>query len=67
MIPKYAFSINNFCTAHDMSRGLFYDLLKRGDGPEILKVGRRTLITIEAAEQWRKSYSNLKAKNKEVL
>jgi hypothetical protein len=32
----------------------FYNLLKRGDGPAIMKVGRRTLISAEAAAEWRR-------------
>ena len=31
----------------------FYALLKRGEGPEIMKVGLRTLISHEAAARWR--------------
>jgi len=33
---------------------MFYLVLERGDGPRIAKVGNRTLITAEAAADWRK-------------
>ncbi len=49
-----AFSITGFCAAHSISRALFYLLIKRGDAPKLMKVGRRTLISQEAAADWRK-------------
>lgn len=48
------FSVAEFCRAHSISRGTFYALLKEGRGPTISKVGRRTLISAEAAEAWRR-------------
>jgi hypothetical protein len=52
-----AFSIESFCKAHALSRPFLYQLWKRGEGPAIMKIGRRTLITIEAATEWRKRHS----------
>jgi hypothetical protein len=46
--------VNGFCREHGISRAHFYNLLKRGDGPVIMKVGRRTLISTEAAAEWRR-------------
>ena len=46
--------VDGFCRDHGISRAHFYNLLKRGDGPVIMKVGRRTLISAEAAAEWRK-------------
>lgn len=48
-----AYSIEAFCKAHGISRSFFYLLLNRGEGPRLTKVGRRTLISREAAHQWR--------------
>lgn len=48
-----AFSVSEFCTAHGFSRALFYLLLKDGRAPAIMRVGRRTLISAEAAAAWR--------------
>ncbi len=31
-----------------------YDLLKKGEGPRIMTVGRRKLISNEAAADWRR-------------
>jgi hypothetical protein len=48
------FSVPEFCFAHGkISRAFFYKLVKQGLGPRLLKVGHRTLITAEAAAEWR--------------
>lgn len=48
-----AYTVDQFRTNHGgMSRTLFYDLLKTGKGPRIFKVGRRTMISAEAAAEW---------------
>lgn len=51
---KSALSVTEFCREFGISRGLFYCLLRKGQGPSIIKAGRRTLISQEAAEQWRR-------------
>ena len=48
-----AYSILQFCEAHNLSRATFYNLLRDKKAPAIMKVGRRTLITAEAAKAWR--------------
>ena len=48
-----AATIAQFCTAHNISRTHFYELIKLGKGPRHMKVGRRTLISAEAAAEWR--------------
>ena len=50
-----AFSVFGFCVAHGLSRSLFYRLLRSGAGPRIMKCGRRTLISVEAAQRWRRA------------
>lgn len=47
------FSVAEFCHTHGISRGTFYKLLGEGRGPKAVKIGRRTLISNEAAEAWR--------------
>ena len=42
-----------FCETHSISRASFYNLLKSGKAPKIMKVGSRTLISAEAAAAWR--------------
>jgi hypothetical protein len=51
--PKLALSVAEFCQLHSISIGFFYELLKRGEGPRIMKVGLRTLVSIEEAARWR--------------
>jgi hypothetical protein len=52
--PFCAFTIDEFVRAHKISRGKFQLMRKAGEGPEILMLGRRRLITVEAAAAWRK-------------
>jgi predicted DNA-binding transcriptional regulator AlpA len=54
-----ALSVNSFCQAHSISRALFYKLLRDGEGPMVIKAGRRTIISLEAAEAWRKQMESV--------
>ena len=52
LLPLYelgAYNVLGFCLAHGLSRSTFYALRRAGDGPRIMKCGRRTLISVEAA------------------
>src|SRR5215468_4678324 len=40
-MPTGAYSIAEFCHAHRLSIAFFYVLQKRGEGPTIMKVGKR--------------------------
>jgi len=56
LIPvKSVYSVKEFCCQFGISRALFYRLLQEGKGPRIIKAGKRTLITNEAAEAWKRS------------
>jgi predicted DNA-binding transcriptional regulator AlpA len=52
---RSAYSVREFCCLHGIGRSTFYALLAEGQGPRTFKVGARTLISAEAAEEWRKS------------
>jgi len=52
-VEKQTYTIPEFCDAYNVSRSKFYEILKAGSGPRIMKVGRRTLISVESAEKWR--------------
>ena len=54
-VQRAAFSVDEFCAAHAITKPLFYKLLKAGQGPRIMKCGTRTLISIEAAADWRRA------------
>lgn len=47
-----AYNIQDFCRAYGISRSLFYTLVKKGEGPKVVKAGRRTLIPYQAAQEW---------------
>lgn len=51
---KLSMTVPEFCVAHGISRAKFYLMLKHGTAPAIMKVGKRTLISTEAAEAWRR-------------
>jgi predicted DNA-binding transcriptional regulator AlpA len=52
-IEKQSYSVFQFTKANNLSRATFYNLAKQGLAPKTMKVGRRTLITAEAAAEWR--------------
>lgn len=47
-------TVQQFCTDHNISRSTFYNLINDGRGPTLMKVGSRTLISVEAAADWRR-------------
>jgi predicted DNA-binding transcriptional regulator AlpA len=55
-VPAHtAYSVREFCCLHGIGRSTFYALLAAGLGPRTFKVGARTLISAEAAEEWRRT------------
>jgi hypothetical protein len=52
-VEQGAYSVNGFCVAHNIGKGLFYELLKQGNGPDTIKLGRRRIITKQASARWR--------------
>lgn len=54
-MDKQVLSVAEFCDAYGIQRTFLYKLLKAGKGPRIMKVGRRTYISREAADEWRRS------------
>jgi len=53
-----ATSIKQFCDDHGISRNLFYNLEKKGLTPKTIELGKRRLISAEAAAEWRKAMEN---------
>jgi hypothetical protein len=49
-----ALSIHAFCALHGISEDQFYKMQREGWGPTVMKVGSRTLISHEAAADWRR-------------
>ena len=53
-IGPMAYSIRQFCQAHNISVDTYFRMQRAGFGPATMKVGGRTLISIEAAAAWRR-------------
>jgi hypothetical protein len=51
--PIAAYSIHEFCFAHRISVDHYFALQRAKLGPDVMKVGARTLISVEAAARWR--------------
>ena len=49
-----AFTVPEFCRRHKISVSFFYKLVGLGKGPRLMKAGTRTLVTKEAAADWRR-------------
>lgn len=50
---KFALTIREFCQSHNISPAFFYLLQQRGEGPRVMHVGSRRLISLEEARHWR--------------
>ncbi len=48
-----AYTIDTFCRTHEISRSEYYLLRKRGLAPAEIRLGRKVLISVEAAAKWR--------------
>ena len=52
--PTSALSVPEFCDAYGISKSFFYKLMRQGQAPATMQIGKRRLISSDAAEQWRK-------------
>lgn len=52
---RSAYTIAEFCEEHRVSRTHLYMMVKAGKGPRLMKLGRRVLISVEAAADWRRA------------
>jgi excisionase family DNA binding protein len=53
-MTAHAMTVDEFCQSHRISRGTFYNLLKDGRGPAVMKIGAGTRVSEEAAAAWRR-------------
>lgn len=49
-----AYTIDEFCKAHRISRAYYFKLKQRRIGPREMHVGSRVIISREAAADWRR-------------
>ncbi len=64
-MERDTYTVTQFCDAHHIGRTHLYELLKQGRAPRIMKVGRRTLISREAAAEWRRAMEAITANQAE--
>jgi hypothetical protein len=50
---KPVYTVREFCRAHSICRAKLYQLWAAGDGPRVMRVGVKVLITVDAAAEWR--------------
>lgn len=53
-VEKAVMSITEFCAAHGFSKATYFNLKKAGQGPREIHIGRRVVISHEAAAMWRR-------------
>ncbi len=51
---KKAYSINEFCALHGISRSTYYNMRKVGKAPREMTVMGRRLVSEEAGAEWRR-------------
>jgi predicted DNA-binding transcriptional regulator AlpA len=56
-----AFTVREWCQYRGICPATFYNRLPYGEMPATLKIGRRTIITVEADEEWRRRMEKLPA------
>jgi hypothetical protein len=53
----FVFTVDEFLRSHKISRGKFYQMKKKGEGPDMIEIGRKRLIPAESAAAWRKRHT----------
>ena len=52
---RKTYTVKQFTQTYNLSRSTIYRLWRDGRGPRVLRVGRKVLITVEAAQEWARS------------
>jgi hypothetical protein len=50
-------SIKEFCRRNNLSEPFYHKLQKQGLGPDVIRIGGRTLISEDAARAWRERHT----------
>jgi hypothetical protein len=62
-----AYSVPDFCRLHGgISEAFFWKIVADGHGPKLMKVGARTLVSVEAAAAWRRQREAAAARSQEL-
>jgi len=52
-VPPAALTVAEFSQAHGFGRNRFYTLQREGLAPRTFRIGKRVMISVEAARDWR--------------
>lgn len=52
MATEKNLTVSEFCDAERISKVHYYNLKRRGEGPDEVRIGRRAVITPEAKREW---------------
>ena len=55
VVEADAYSIPEFCRRHRFSPAKYFKIAAAGEGPRVMRVGKRVLISKESAAEWRRS------------
>jgi hypothetical protein len=47
-----AMTFSQFCRRHNISLSYLYELINTGMGPRTMRIGKKRLITADAAKEW---------------
>jgi hypothetical protein len=53
-VVREAYTVKEFCRAFRISEDMFWKMRRAGWAPALMKVGTRVLISVAAADQWRR-------------
>ena len=53
-MEEFAMTVSEFCARWHISEPLYFKLRRKGLGPKVMRIGRRTLITPEANAEWQR-------------
>ena len=54
-LPLAALSVEAWCRTYGIGKNSFYKMLRQGNGPATIKIGRRRIISNEASTAWQRS------------
>ena len=59
-------TVEEFCALHRVSMSKYYELIREGNGPALIYLGKSPRISREAAAEWRKRLTSPAAHSKDL-
>ena len=47
-----SYTVEEFCRMHKMCVSMFYKLRREGNGPKIMKINSKTLVSDKSNQEW---------------